>query len=131
MSSQQKSTKHPSYFRRSIQTSINGRKPTPSPVSVSSLPVSSSSPSLVHQLKESVVQGIGSGIGMSIGDRIVSSIFGARKVQVEHITPTPIPTTSNVPLTSTKLNCDEILPLLREKIEKGESIPEEWKQCEM
>jgi hypothetical protein len=35
-------------------------------------------------LKESVVGGFGSGIGFNIADRAISSLFGGRKVEVQH-----------------------------------------------
>jgi len=42
------------------------------------------SPSYSSTLKDSLVSGIGSGVGFSLGDRLVSSLLGPRTVEVVH-----------------------------------------------
>jgi hypothetical protein len=79
-------------------------------------PQTTSQPSLMSSLKESIVSGVGAGIGLNIGDRIVSSIFGNRTVNVVHKSP----------------ECDDINKIYKEMSESGnvtESVKAAFDKC--
>ena len=65
---------------------------------------------MIQTLKESVVGGFGAGIGMNIADRAISSIFGARKVEVQH--------------TGSDQGCGDIINIYKNALSKGENIPQ-------
>ncbi len=58
----------------------------------SSYPSQLSHPTPSHSstLKDSLVSGIGSGVGFSLGDRLVSSLLGPRTVEVVHSEESPL-----------------------------------------
>lgn len=74
---------------------------------------------MVQTFKESMVGGLGSGIGFNLADRAISSLFGARKVEVQH--------------TNVSNECNDILKLYKDLLSKGEIIPntieEKYKKC--
>ena len=72
---------------------------------------------MMQTLKESLVGGFGAGIGMNIADRAISSIFGARKVEVQH-------TTLGSGTNSTNDSCGDIINIYKNALSKGESIPQ-------
>jgi len=66
---------HPtSYYNKPKRKIVHEQSPTST----------TSSPSLGSTFKESLVSGIGGGIGMNIADRLISSVFGNRSVNVVH-----------------------------------------------
>ena len=81
----------------------------------------------MQTLKESLVGGFGAGIGMNIADRAISSIFGARKVEVQHTT-----IGSNTNVESDK-GCRDIINIYKNALSKGENIPqsleEKYSKC--
>ena len=66
---------------------------------------------MMQTLKESLVGGFGAGIGMNIADRAISSVFGGRKVEVQHTN-------------STNDSCGDIINIYKNALSKGESIPQ-------
>ena len=82
----------------------------------------SSSPSTFQTLKQSMVSGIGSGIGFSVADRLVSSVLGPRKVEVQ---------TENKIVRSP--DCEDISKIYREALVKNEyvsqTIKEAYEKC--
>ena len=71
----------------------------------------SSQGGMMQTLKDSLVGGLGAGIGMNIADRAISSIFGARKVEVQHTN-------------STNDSCGDIINIYKNTLSKGETIPQ-------
>ncbi len=73
---------------------------------------------MMQTLKESLVGGFGAGIGMNIADRAISSIFGARKVEVQH---------------TNTVSCGDIINIYKNALSKGENIPqsleEKYSKC--
>jgi hypothetical protein len=65
---------------------------------------------IMQTLKESLVGGFGAGIGMNIADRAISSVFGGRKVEVQH--------------TGSDQGCGDIINIYKNALSKGESIPQ-------
>lgn len=82
----------------------------------------SSSPSTFQTLKQSMVSGIGSGIGFSVADRLVSTVLGPRKVEVQ---------TENKIVRSP--DCEDISKIYREALVKNEyvsqTIKEAYEKC--
>ena len=82
---------------------------------------------MLQTFKESLVGGFGAGIGMNIADRAISSIFGARKVEVQHTT---IGSDTSVESGNT---CEDIMSIYKNALSKGESIPqtleEKYNKC--
>ena len=78
---------------------------------------------MLQSFKESLVGGFGAGIGMNIADRAISSIFGARKVEVQH---------TNTSSTSEN-ECQDIIKLYKETLSKGEfitqTLQEKYEKC--
>ena len=76
---------------------------------------------LLQSFKDSLVGGFGAGIGMNVADRAISSIFGPRKVEVQH---------TNVVTSNT---CEDIMSIYKNVLSKGESIPqsleEKYNKC--
>jgi hypothetical protein len=75
---------------------------------------------MMQTLKESLVGGFGAGIGMNIADRAISSIFGARKVEVQHV--------------NNKVDaCEDIISIYKRMLNNGETIPqtieEKYNKC--
>jgi hypothetical protein len=72
---------------------------------------------IVQTFKDSLVGGFGAGIGMNIADRAISSIFGGRKVQIEHV----------------DSSCEDILNIYKKALSNGENIPqslqEKYNKC--
>ena len=75
-------------------------------------------PSLMQNLKDSMVSGLGAGVGMSVADRLVSSVLGPRKVEVETTSSTPIPRSSE---------CEEISKIYRQY--NSPSLREAYEKC--
>jgi hypothetical protein len=73
-------------------------------------------PSLMQNLKDSMVSGLGAGVGMSVADRLVSSVLGPRKVEVE--------TTHTIPRSS---ECEEISKIYRQF--NSPSLREAYEKC--
>ena len=73
-------------------------------------PLSTQGGGMLQSFKESVIGGVGAGIGMNIADRAISSIFGARKVEVQH--------------TGSDQGCGDIINIYKNALSKGESIPQ-------
>jgi len=86
----------------------------------------SSSPSTFQTLKQSMVSGLGSGIGFSVADRLVSTVLGPRKVEVQ---------TENKPQNNfvRSPDCEDISKIYREALVKNEyasqSIKEAYEKC--
>jgi hypothetical protein len=79
-----------------------------------------STPSTFQNLKDSMISGIGAGVGMSVADRLVSTVLGPRKVEVENkIVRSP--------------DCEDISKIYREALVKNEyvsqSIKEAYEKC--
>jgi len=74
---------------------------------------------MLQSFKESVIGGFGAGIGMNIADRAISSIFGARKVEVQH--------------TNIENECQDIIKLYKETLSKDEiisqTLQEKYEKC--
>ena len=62
--------------------------------------------SSLSSLKESIVSGVGAGVGFNLADRLVSSLFGARKVQVEHVASESSPSPQEGPSVIPLVTCD-------------------------
>jgi hypothetical protein len=110
--------------KRSYGTTI----PVPKYHQVSQQPlIQPSQGGMLQSFKESLVGGFGAGIGMNIADRAISSIFGHRKVEVQH---TNIGDGSQVSNSNT---CQDILNIYKNALSKGESIPqsleEKYNKC--
>jgi hypothetical protein len=92
--------------KRSYGTAI----PSPKYHQASQQPLSNQGGGMLQSFKESVIGGFGAGIGMNIADRAISSIFGARKVEVQH--------------TGSDQGCGDIINIYKNALSKGESIPQ-------
>ena len=105
--------------KRSYGTAI----PSPKYHQASQQPLSTQGGGIMQTLKESLVGGFGTGIGMNIADRAISSIFGARKVEVQH---------TNTSLTSEN-ECQDIIKLYKETLSKDEiisqTLQEKYEKC--
>ena len=88
------------------KTVFQSTAPTPS-IQNSSIPQQGG---MIQTLKESVVGGFGAGVGMNIADRAISSIFGARKVEVQKV--------------SSNSSCEDIMSIYKNALSKGETIPQ-------
>ncbi len=82
--------------------------------------VPSSTPSTFQNLKDSMISGLGAGVGMSVADRLVSTVLGPRKVEVESkVVRSP--------------DCEDISKIYREALVKNEylsqSIKEAYEKC--
>ena len=88
-------------------------------------PLSSNQGGMMQTLKESLVGGVGAGIGMNIADRAISSIFGARKVEVQH-------TGSDTNVVSDQ-GCQDIIKIYKESLSNGEvisqTLQEKYEKC--
>ena len=88
-------------------------------------PLSNQGGGMLQSFKESLVGGFGAGIGMNIADRAISSIFGARKVEVQH---------TNTSSTSEN-ECQDIIKLYKETLSKGEfitqTLQEKYEKCKL
>jgi hypothetical protein len=84
--------------------------------------VPSSTSSTFQNLKDSMVSGLGAGVGMSVADRLVSSVLGPRKVEVQ---------TENKIVRSP--DCEDISKIYREALVKNEylsqSLKEAYEKC--
>lgn len=80
--------------------------------------VPSSTPSTFQNLKESMISGLGAGVGMSVADRLVSAVLGPRKVEVQ---------------TETKIvrspDCEDISKIYREALVKNEYVSQSLKDA--
>jgi len=65
---------------------------------------------MFQSFKESLVGGFGTGIGFNLADRAVSSLFGARKVEVQKV--------------SSNSSCEDIMSIYKNALSKGETIPQ-------
>jgi hypothetical protein len=102
--------------KRSYGTSI----PVPKYHQVSQQPlIQPSQGGVLQSFKESLVGGFGAGIGMNVADRAISSIFGPRKVEVQH--------------TNVENECQDIIKLYKETLSKGEfitqTLQEKYEKC--
>ena len=79
---------------------------------------------IMQTLKESLVGGFGAGIGMNIADRAISSIFGARKVEVQHTT---------IGSDTETNECQNIIKIYKETLSKDEiisqTLQEKYEKC--
>ncbi len=110
--------------KRSYGTAI----PVPKYHQVSQQPlIQPSQGGMLQSFKESLVGGFGAGIGMNIADRAISSIFGHRKVEVQH---TNIGSGTSVASGNT---CEDIMSIYKNALSKGETIPqsleEKYNKC--
>ena len=84
--------------------------------------VPSSTSSTFQNLKDSMVSGLGAGVGMSVADRLVSSVLGPRKVEVQ---------TENNFVRSP--DCEDISKIYREALVKdvyvSQTIKEAYEKC--
>lgn len=86
----------------------------------------SSSPSTFQTLKQSMVSGLGSGIGFSVADRLVSTVLGPRKVEVQ---------TENKPQNNfvRSPDCEDISKIYREALVKdvyvSQTIKDAYEKC--
>ena len=105
--------------KRSYGTAI----PSPKYHQASQQPLSTQGGGIMQTLKESLVGGFGAGIGMNIADRAISSIFGARKVEVQH-------TGSD---TNVENECQNIIKLYKESLSNGDiisqTLQEKYEKC--
>ncbi len=74
---------------------------------------------MLQSFKESLVGGFGTGIGFNLADRAVSSLFGARKVEVQKV--------------DSNSSCEDIMSIYKNALSKGETIPqtleEKYNKC--
>ena len=104
--------------KRSYGTAI----PLPRYHQASQQPLSNQGGGMLQTLKESVVGGFGTGIGFNLADRAVSSIFGGRKVEVQH---TNVGSGTNVGSSSSNTpSCEDIINIYKNALSKGENIPQ-------
>lgn len=84
--------------------------------------IPSSTPSTFQTLKDSMISGLGTGVGMSVADRLVTTVLGPRQVEVQ---------TENKIVRSPE--CEEITKIYREALVKNEyvsqSLREEYEKC--
>ena len=78
--------------------------------------VPSSTPSTFQTLKETMVSGLGAGVGMSVADRLVTTVLGPRKVEVQ---------TENKIVRSPE--CEEITRIYKQT--NSPSLREEYEKC--
>jgi hypothetical protein len=87
-------------------------------------PLSNKGGGMLQSFKESLVGGFGAGIGMNIADRAISSIFGARKVEVQH---------TNVGSDTSENECQDIIKLYKETLSEGnfisQTLQEKYEKC--
>jgi hypothetical protein len=78
--------------------------------------VPSSTSSTFQNLKDSMVSGLGAGVGMSVADRLVSSVLGPRQVEVQNkIVRSP--------------DCEDISKIYREALVKNEYLSQSLKDA--
>ena len=88
--------------------------------------VPSSTSSTFQNLKDSMVSGLGAGVGMSVADRLVTTVLGPRKVEVQ---------TENKPQNNfvRSPDCEDISKIYREALVKNEyvsqTIKEAYEKC--
>ncbi len=75
-----------------------------------------STPSTFQTLKESMISGLGTGVGMSVADRLVTTVLGPRKVEVQ---------TENKIIRSPE--CEEITRIYKQT--NSPSLREEYEKC--
>jgi hypothetical protein len=84
--------------------------------------VPSSTSSTFQNLKDSMVSGLGAGVGMSVADRLVSTVLGPRKVEVQ---------TENKIVRSP--DCEDISKIYREALVKdiyiSQTLKEAYEKC--
>ena len=80
--------------------------------------VPSSTSSTFQNLKDSMVSGLGAGVGMSVADRLVSTVLGPRKVEVQ---------TENKIVRSP--DCEDISKIYREALVKDIYISQTLKEA--
>jgi hypothetical protein len=80
--------------------------------------VPSSTPSAFQNLKESMISGLGAGVGMSVADRLVTTVLGPRKVEVQ---------TENKIVRSP--DCEDISKIYREALVKNEYLSQALKDA--
>ena len=78
--------------------------------------VPSSTSSAFQNLKDSMVSGLGAGVGMSVADRLVTTVLGPRKVEVQ---------TENKIVRSPE--CEEITRIYKQT--NSPSLREEYEKC--
>lgn len=94
-------------------TTINNKKWL-NKKTVYTVPVST--PSTFQTLKQSMLSGLGAGVGMSVADRLVTTVLGPRKVEVQ---------TENKIVRSPE--CEEITRIYRQT--NSPSLREEYEKC--
>ena len=80
--------------------------------------VPSSTSSAFQNLKDSMVSGLGAGVGMSVADRLVTTVLGPRKVEVQ---------TENKIVRSP--DCEDISKIYREALVKNEYLSQSLKDA--
>lgn len=80
--------------------------------------VPSSTSSTFQNLKDSMVSGLGAGVGMSVADRLVTTVLGPRKVEVQ---------TENKIVRSP--DCEDISKIYREALVKNEYVSQSLKDA--
>jgi hypothetical protein len=82
--------------------------------------------STFEMLKQSMISGLGAGVGLSVADRLVSTVLGPRKVEVQTETK---PQNNFV----RSPDCEDICRIYREALVKNEyvsqSIKEAYEKC--
>ena len=86
---------------------------------------------MIQTLKESLVGGFGAGIGMNIADRAISSVFGARKVEVHtNVVSGPQAVSAS---SSSENECQDIIKMYKESLSNGEiisqTLQEKYEKC--
>jgi len=77
-----------------------------------------STPSTFQTLKQSMFSGIGAGVGMSVADRLVTTVLGPRKVEVQ---------SENKIVRSP--DCEDISKIYRESLVKNEYVSQSLKDA--
>ena len=84
--------------------------------------VPSSTSSTFQNLKDSMVSGLGAGVGLSVADRLVTTVLGPRKVEVQ---------TENKIVRSP--DCEDISKIYREALVKdvyvSQTIKDAYEKC--
>ncbi len=80
--------------------------------------MSSTNPSTFQTLKDSMVSGLGAGVGMSVADRLVTTVLGPRKVEVQ---------SENKIVRSP--DCEDICKIYRESLVKNEYVSQSLKDA--
>jgi hypothetical protein len=104
----QSKRKYSNYPVRNLSSAVH-TYPVNSAMSNPITPVSSS-PSVLSSIKD----GFGMGLGASLADRAISSIFGPRTIEVQHN------------------NCDKIIDLYKTGLQNNnitESLEQDYQQC--